>query len=163
MADRILRNAEDVDAFIRLLGGLKLPVSVAWSPGADRSGQQNRLQWLWAAEVAQQFGDRDPSDVQAEWKLTVGVPILRADDAEFRADYDAMIRPLPYESKVRAMKHLGFDVTSRMKVRQMVRFLDEVQRQCLEMGLRLTEPDTDLAEYHSRYRAQPEPAQNTAP
>lgn len=153
MADRILRTSEDVDEFIKLLCGLKLPVTVSWMQGADRTGQQNRLQWLWANEAAQQLGDRDAGDIQAEWKLTIGVPILRADDPAFRLVYDQAIRPLPYEKKVQAMK-IGFPVTSIMKVRQMVRFMDEVQRQCLEMGIRLTEPDPDLAKYHARYRHQ---------
>jgi len=38
-----------------------------------------------------------------------------------------------------------------MKVRQMCRFLDQVERQCLGMGLRLTQPDDDLAAYNRRY------------
>ena len=157
MADRILRTPQDVDEFIKLLCGLKLPVTVTWSAGADRSGQQNRLQWLWANETAQQLGDRGGEDVQAEWKLTVGVPILRADDPAFRLVYDQAIRPLSYEKKIQAMK-LGFPVTSIMKVRQMVRFMDEVQRQTLAMGVRLTEPDPELAKYHARYRDKREAA-----
>jgi hypothetical protein len=151
MADRILRTSSDVDEFIKLLLSLKLPVTVNWQAGADRTGQQNRLQWLWANEAAMQFGDRGAEDVQAEWKLTIGVPILRADDPEFREVYDKAIRPLSYERKIAAMK-LGFPVTSIMRVRQMVRYMDEVQRHSLEMGLRLTEPDPDLAQYQKRYR-----------
>lgn len=152
MAERILRTPQDVDDLARLMCGLKLPVTVRWQAGADRSGQQNRLQWLWANEVSEQLGDRAPEDVQAEWKLAVGVPILRADDETFRAVYDASIRSLTYEQKIAAMK-IAFPVTSLMTVRQMVRFLDEVERQCLSMGLRLTQPDPDLAQYHARYRA----------
>jgi hypothetical protein len=47
---------------------------------------------------------------------------------------------------------MGFEVTSIMRVRQMVRFLDDVQRQCMAAGLQLTAPDDELAAYHSRYR-----------
>lgn len=151
MAQRILRTTEDVDDLIRLLTGLKLPVTVSWKSGADRSGQQNALQWIWANETAQQLGDRGAEDVQAEWKLTIGIPILRADDDDFRDLYDRAIRPLSYPQKIAAMK-MGFPVTSMMKVRQMVRFLDEVERISAEMGVRLTQPDDDLAKYHSRYR-----------
>ncbi len=43
-------------------------------------------------------------------------------------------------------------VTSEMKVRQMVRFLDTVQRECAEQGLKLTDPDPELAAYQSRHR-----------
>ena len=151
MPDRIIRNSIDVDDFCRLLASMKLPVTVSWMQGADRTGQQNRLQWLWAAEVAAQLGDRDAADQQAEWKLTIGVPIMRADDHDFRDLYDASVRHLDYEQKIKAMK-IGFPVTSLMKVRQMVRYMDQVMQQCLEMGLRLTEPDADLAKYQARYR-----------
>lgn len=151
MPDRVLRTQADVDGMARLFGAMKLPVTVHWQAGADRSGQQNRLQWLWANEVAEQLDDRTPEDVQAEWKLTIGVPILRADDEAFRAIYDASIRPLTYEQKIAAMK-IAFPVTSLFNVRQMVRYLDAVERECLGMGLRLTQPDPELAQYHARYR-----------
>jgi hypothetical protein len=39
-----------------------------------------------------------------------------------------------------------------MKVRQMVRYLDTVQRECLQQGIRLTDPDPMLAAYQKRYR-----------
>ena len=152
MSHRILNTIDDLRDFIRFLGNLKLPVTVEWVQGRDRTKEQNDLQWLWAAEVAAQFGDRESADVQAEWKLRHGVPILRADSPEFRAEYDSIIRPLPYATKLRAMKVLGFEVTSRMKVGQMIRYLDAVQRESLEMGFRLTEPRPDLAKYQSRYR-----------
>ena len=99
MASRILRNAEDVDGFVKLLCALKLPVTVTWQQGADRSHDQNALQWLWATEVATQLGDREAADVQAEWKLEIGVPILRADDPDFRAAYDKAVRPLRHTTK----------------------------------------------------------------
>ena len=150
MASRILRDAADVDALVRLLCAVKLPVTVTWQQGADRSGEQNALMWLWATEVATQLGDREAADVQAEWKLEIGVPILRADDPDFRAAYDKAVRPLPYADKIKIMKHF-FTVTSLMRVRQMCRFLDQVERQCLGMGLRLTQPSDDLAAYNRRY------------
>ena len=43
-------------------------------------------------------------------------------------------------------------ITSLMKVRQMVRFLDTVQRECLTNGIVLTDPDPMLAKYQARYR-----------
>ena len=74
----------------------------------------------------------------------------RADNAEFRADYDAMMKPLPYDMKLKAMKGF-FPVTSLMKVRQMCRFMNLVQQQCAERGLELTQPPDDLAKYNARY------------
>lgn len=150
MTERILDNQEDLELWVKYLRGRKLPQTVSAIDGRDRSGQQNSLQWLWATEAAHQLGDRTADEVQREWKLRHGVPILREDSAEFRAVYDQAIKSLPYELKVEAMRFLP--VTSAMKVRQMVRFLDAVQRECLENGLRLTDPDPSLASYQARYR-----------
>ncbi len=44
-------------------------------------------------------------------------------------------------------------VTSIMNVRQMVRFMDTIERECAQQGIRLTDPDPDLAKYQARYRA----------
>ncbi len=150
MAHRILQSEGDRAAFIRLLATLKLPLTVEWQPGRDRTLDQNRLQFLWAKEAAEQRGDMTADEVRCEWKLHHGVPILRDDSADFREIYDAAIKPLPYPQKLLAMRFIP--VTSEMNVRQMVRYLDTVQRECLEQGFRLTEPDPDLAAYQARYR-----------
>jgi hypothetical protein len=152
MPHRIIDSPDDLADFTRFLGGLKLPITVEWVKGRDRTKDQNSLQWLWASEVAQQFGDRDAADVQADWKLRHGVPIMREDSAEFRSSYDSIIKPLPHEAKMKVMRDLDFGVTRLMKVRQMVRYMDSVQRECLEMGLILTEPDPELSKYQNRYR-----------
>lgn len=152
MPHRIIDSPDDLSDFTRFLGNLKLPITVEWVQGRDRTKDQNSLQWLWASEVAQQMGDRDAADVQADWKLRHGVPIMREDSQDFRQSYDSMIKPLPHETKLRVMRDLDFGVTRLMKVRQMVRYMDSVQRECLQMGLSLTEPDPELAKYQNRYR-----------
>lgn len=150
MPHRIIHTPEELDNFIKFMLGLKLPFTVEWVMGRDRTRDQNSLQWLWANEVARQLGDRTADDVQREWKLRHGVPILREDSATFREVYDRTIKPLIYERKVEAMEFI--DVTSIMKVRQMVQFLDRVERECIEQGLVLTNPDPSLSQYMSRYR-----------
>lgn len=152
MPHRILQTPDDLADFTRFLGNLKLPVTVEWVQGRDRTREQNALQWLWATEVAHQLGDRSAEDVQDQWRLEHGVPILREDSPEFRDVYDRCIRPLPYEMKKTALRRLGIKVTSAMKVRQMVRYMDAVQRECLSFGLRITDPDPELAKYQDRYR-----------
>lgn len=152
MPHRVIDTPDDLADLTRFLCNLKLPITVEWVQGRDRTKDQNSLQWLWASEVAQQLGDRDAADVQADWKLRHGVPIMREDSAGFREAYDSMIKPLPFETKLRVMRDLDFGVTRLMKVRQMVRYMDTIQRECLQMGLRLTEPDPELAKYQARYR-----------
>lgn len=152
MAHRILSTPDDLDAFTELLGNLKLPITVEWTLGRDRSLAQNKLQFLWAREAAEQFGDRTVDEVRCDWKLRHGVPIMREDSPEFRSTYDRIIKPLSYENKLKVMQMI--EVTSLMKVPQMIRYLDTIQRECLENGLKLTDPEPDLAVYQSRYREQ---------
>ncbi len=154
MAHRIVRDEADRIDLHRMIDSLALPFTAEWSLGADRSLEQNRLQWLWANEASQQLGDSTASEVRERWKLHYGVPILREDSDAFRAVYDRVLKPLGYEDKLRVMQFLP--ITSDMKVRQMVRYLDAVERECAEQGIRLTQPDPDLAKYHARYRAKPE-------
>lgn len=151
MAHRIVNDVAELELWFTFLRSRKLPQTVSTVDGRDRTIDQNALQFLWANEAAHQLGDRTASEVRHEWKLRHGVPILREDDAEFRALYDKAIRPLSYEDKVRLMEWMP--VTSEMKVRQMVRYLDTVQRECLSNGIRLTDPDPSLSAYQSRYRA----------
>lgn len=150
MPHRVIENEADLMDLYRFFENLGYPFTAEWVKGRDRSTDQNALQWLWANEAATQYGDRTAAEVQAVWKLHHGVPILREDSAEFRALYDQMIKPLPYHMKVKGMDLI--EVTSRMKVRQMVRYLDAVQHECSEQGLRLTDPEPSLAKYHQRYR-----------
>jgi Fe-S cluster assembly scaffold protein SufB len=150
VAHRIISNAAELDAFTALLGTLKLPLTVEWTLGRDRSLEQNRLQFMWVREAAEQLGDRTPEEMRSDWKLRHGVPIMREDSPDFRDTYDRLIKPLTYEQKLKAM-HL-IEVTSLMKVRQMVRYLDAIDRECAEQGIVLTQPDSDLAAYQARYR-----------
>lgn len=151
MAHRIISTEFERAAFIQLVQNLKLPATFEWQQGRDRSHDQNRLQFLWAREAAEQRGDVTADEVRREWKLRHGVPILREESAEFRETYDRAVKPLPYDQKLEAM-HI-IDVTSLMKVPQMVRYLDTIQRECAEQGIRLTDPDGGLATYQARYRA----------
>ena len=142
MPHRIIRSPDDVQDFAAHLATLKLPVTVEWRKGADRTLDQNRLMWKWATEFAAQIEGETPAEVQARWKLVHGVPILRADSENFRAVYDRLVRPFDYTEKLRIMEAPGFfHVTSIMGVRQMTRFLDAVQKEAAQAGVVLTQPD----------------------
>jgi hypothetical protein len=150
MASRLIRTAEDMDALFTLFGNFKLPLTVEWTQGADRSAQQNKLMWLWASEVEQQTQQETSDEVQRRWKLDHGIPILCESSEEYRAFCRLTLKRLSYEERKKAMRFMP--VTSEMNVRQMVRFLDTVERECLDQGIVLTAPDKDLASYHNRYR-----------
>jgi hypothetical protein len=143
MAHRVIRSLAEFEEFVRLGRTLKWPQTLQWSPGADRSLDQNALQFKWAQEASEQRGDMTIEEVRCEWKLTFGVPILRAESEDFRAVYDEAIKPLPYELKLKAMRFIP--VTSKMTVKQMTAYLDTIQRECAEQGIRLTDPERKAA------------------
>jgi hypothetical protein len=139
MSHRILENERDRAEFIRFMSNVKLPATFQWKHGRDRSLSQNDTMWLWATEASRQRGDMSSDEVQQEWKLIYGVPILREEEASFREVYDEALKGQPYPVKLKAMRFLP--ITSIMSVKQMTKFLDTVQRECAEQGIRLTDPD----------------------
>lgn len=107
-----------------------------------RTAAQNRLQHKWHLEAAQQLRDESAEDKRAYCKAHFGLPILLAEDEKFRAEYDRVMRPLPYETKLALMK-APFDlpVTRLMTVEQKCRYLDAVQAHYTSQGVRLTLPE----------------------
>lgn len=149
MAHRIIEKPQDLDDLTTFLGNLKLPFTVEWVQGRDRSTEQNKLMWLWATEAGDQLGET-PDEIQRRWKLNHGIPILCEDSADYRQFCTLTLKRLSYVERVEAMRFVP--VTSEMKVRQMVRFLDTIWRECAEQGIKLTDPDPSLADYQKRYR-----------
>ena len=142
MTTRVIKSETDRALLLRYVKGLHLPFTVDVTRGKRRSVEQNRLQRLWLNEVAEQLGDRTPEEVRGYCKLTLGVPILRAENETFRERYDAIVRPLPYEQKLQIMMEpLDMPVTRIMSTDQKTRFLDAMHRHWAEQGLVLTDPD----------------------
>lgn len=161
MPSRPIRNADELDALFVLLGNLldkKKRLTVEWVEGIDRTAQQNRLMWKWATEAGEQIGETS-EEIQRRWKLDYGLPIMCEDSEEYRSFCRLTLGRLSYEARKQAMKFIP--VTSEMTVRQMVKFMDAVERECLENGIVLTAPDPELADYNKRYRTTEE-ARNAA-
>lgn len=144
---RIIRTDADRELACAFLREQKLPLSVTIKKGGLRTVEQNRLQRMWCNEISDQLGDQTPEEVRGFCKLTMGVPILRADDEDYCALYDERIRPLPYETKLAYMM-LPFDfaVTRIMTVEQKTRYLDSVHRFFSSKGIVLTSPDQPLSD-----------------
>jgi len=142
MVQRLVKTEYDRDALIRLIRERKLPFTASLTTGKHRSIFQNRLQRLWMNEIAEQLGDRTPEEVRGYCKLTIGVPILRAENEAFREKYDRIIKPLPYEQKVEIMMEpMDWPVTRLMNTYQKTDYLDGVYRHFAEKGLILTIPE----------------------
>lgn len=138
MPHKVIRTEADLADLVKLLENYAKPCTVSWERGTGRSIEQNALQFKWALEAAHQRGDTTPDEVRRDWKLRHGVPILRAEDDKFRAFYDTGLKALTFEQKLAAMHYVP--VTSTMNVKQMTQYLDTVQRECAEQGIRLTQP-----------------------
>jgi hypothetical protein len=139
MVERLVENKSDLNLLIKYLMHQKMPFTVKISGGRPRSLSQNALQWQWAGESSQQRPGMTAREVQAEWKLVFGVPILCAENDGFAAAWANIDRKLSYEEKLELMNY--FSVTSLMTSKQLSSFLDEVYRFNVERGIELTRPD----------------------
>lgn len=117
----------------------KPPYTITIKNGVDRSLEQNRLAFKWYGEMAEQLADMSTAEYHAFCKLHYGVPILRAEDDEWREVYDTAIKPLPYEKKLLAVRVLP--VTSHMSTKQMTQYLDTLYQEFTAKGVALTVPE----------------------
>lgn len=144
MTTRIIKTTEDIDALAVVLRARQMPMTVNIRQGVHRTTAQNRLQRKWMIEAAEQFGDRTPDDVRALCKLTIGIPILRQDDADFAAKYDRVVKPLAVEAKLALMiEPFDFPVTRLMTTKQKTTYLDRVHALLSEQGIVLTIPESE--------------------
>ena len=93
--------------------------------GKDRSLDQNAILHAWITHIANELREQTAAQIKAECKLVYGVPILRAEDEEFREFYDRAIKWMTYEQKLDAMAFVP--VTSIMTVKQLSQFLAGMQ------------------------------------
>lgn len=147
MTTRFLETDADRRLLIRFIEEQPLPFAVSITKGGKRTLKQNRLSRQWMNEIAEQLGDQTAEEVRGYCKLTIGVPILRAENEDFRERYDIIIRPLPYEQKLYLMMEpLDFPVTRLMTTKQHTAYLDGVHRYWSSKGIALTDPGDLLAD-----------------
>jgi hypothetical protein len=140
--NRVIENERDRQMLIRFIEKKALPFTSTLTDGKHRTTDQNKLQRLWTMEIAQQLGDQTPEQVRGYCKLAFGVPILRAENDAFRASYDEIVKPLPYEMKIKLMMEpFDFGVTRIMSTRQKSSYLDALHAYYSEQGVVLTNPD----------------------
>ena len=114
-------------------------VEVDIRTGKRRSDDQNRLSHEWYEQVARELREHDALDVKCECKLLYGVPMLRAEDEDFREMYDGMVKErFSYEEKLQLMKWIP--VTSLMNTDQLSRYLEAVQSAYAKRGVILEFP-----------------------
>lgn len=113
---------------------LKITIKI----GKSRSEQQNDISHVWYEQLARELREDNALGWKAYCKLTIGVPILRAEEEEFRTNYDASVKHLTYEQKLKAMHFIP--VTSLMTKAQLSQYLETMQSVFLERGVKLKFP-----------------------
>lgn len=133
------------DSLQRFLGDIRSEFAqykflrISSKTGMDRSLPQNALVATWYAQIARELREDDATGWKSYCKLHHGVPILRTEDAEFRASYDAVILSLSYEQKLIAMKF--WPVTSLMTKEQLSKYAEAVQADFRSKGVLLEFPE----------------------
>ena len=126
----MLRQAYAENKFLRL----------SVKAGKARSLDQNAISHAWYEQLARELREDDAIGWKAHCKLHYGVPILRAEDDEYREAYDATIKIVfSYEQKLAAMKF--WPVTSLMTKKQLSAYLEAMQAEFAKRGVRLEFPE----------------------
>lgn len=132
-----------VKASVYLPNGRHVPLKALHDIlGKQRTLEQNRMQMKWHKEASEQLGDGTPKDKRAFAKLHIAIPLLCSEDADFKAEYDRVIGPLPYETKLALMvEPFDFPVTRLMKKRQKSDYLTALKEHYETQGVELTIPE----------------------
>lgn len=114
-------------------------VKISAKTGKARSLDQNAISHAWYEKLARELREDDALGHKCYCKLHHGVPILRAEDEDFRTAYDATIKGMGYEQKLQVMRLLP--VTSLMTKDQLSKYLESVQTDFRRKGVMLEFPD----------------------
>lgn len=115
---------------------------ISLKTGKDRTVDFNALSHVWYEQLSRELRDDDALGWKCYCKLNFAVPIMRTEDAEFRAFYDASIKQsLSYEQKLAAMKYLP--VSSLMTNPQFKKYCEAMQAHFIKHGVQLEFPKED--------------------
>jgi len=109
--------------------------------GEVRTLAQNRLLHRWFADIARQMEGQTEAEIKADCNLTYGRPILARDDEEWEAAFGYIFDTLSRPEKLKAIRVLDVPFTRRMSVKQLTEYMDQMQRDYAEVGIRLTDPE----------------------
>lgn len=101
-------------------------VRAVLSTDKPRTLPQNSLIYGLYGQISREGGQESIPEVRRRLKLHHGVPILRSQDPEFCEAYDAVIKPLTYEQKLKAMDF--WPVTSRMNTSQLSEYVAAIEK-----------------------------------
>jgi hypothetical protein len=136
--ERLVETEDDRNKLRIFISKQKLPFTIKVSDGRSRSIDQNKLYRRWLLEAADQRG-MSMAELEAEWKLRHGIPILLAENETFAADWEATGAKCTYERQLTWMPMIN--VTSQMTMTQMKRYLDTIEHECLTNAIEITDTE----------------------
>lgn len=115
-------------------------LTVKAKAGKSRSLPQNAIQHAWYTQMAMEDRSEDQRGHMRFCKYTFGIPILCADDPDYREQCRRLLGPLPYESRIEAMDF--FPVTRLFTKAQESTYLTNVREHYRERrGVHLEFPE----------------------
>lgn len=122
------------------LVGLTLPFTMTVSEGKLRSLSQNSLLHKWFGEISAQSGDMTDNDVKGECHHKYGLPI-RLVDPQFSWVWERTGAKFSYEKQCSLLASGTLGISSKMKSPQLKKYMDAMNRDYTQRGLRLTQPE----------------------
>lgn len=118
------------------------PFRITIEPGEEkRRDKQNNLSFQWYKDISRQWEGNSISYVRALNKARFGVTILIDENPAMRESLSKALGHLTYEEKIEAFEALEIPITSLMTVKQMARYLTDMQQYWCRHGFRLTDPE----------------------
>lgn len=113
---------------------------VALKETNKRSIPQNDISHAWYDLISRFLGDRTPLEAKCESKAWCGVPILLAEDQDYREQYESMIKSrFTVEEKLKIME--WYPVTSVMEKDQFSQYLESMREYWGRIGVQLFYPE----------------------
>lgn len=142
MTAQTINSAEGLQSFIgdlRSLWDKHKYLRVSIKTGKDRSLPQNAITHAWYSQIARELREDDAAGHKRFCKLHFAIPILIAEDEEFRVFYMSAIKNnLTYEQKLKAMDFIP--ATSLMTKIQLSQYLEQIQSHFIGRGVFLEFP-----------------------
>lgn len=136
-------SLQSVIGEIREMYRLNRYVKITAKTGKHRSHDQNAIGHAWYEQIARELREDDALGWKCYCKLHHGIPILRAEDDDFRSSYDATLKGMTYEQKLLVMKMLP--VTSLMNKEQKSKYLVAMQDDFSRRGVLLEFPEQEVS------------------
>lgn len=143
MNQKLIINSEQVRSrAVHIIQGLPLDVvhQVCIKPyKRDRSAEQNALMWKWLTIIGAELGNT--KDEQHDiYKLMFLVPIFIRDNQDYAEMWRTVSALGSYEAMLKR-EILKLTSTTQANVKQMSEYLDDIQRNAAELGIRLPAPE----------------------